>query len=260
MIRTVLFTFVFAIISVMVSPSTAQTFSENDIRIVQRALTNSGYKAGGVDGRFGGKTASAIRVYQSDWMLVETGKISTELIARLTREHPATRARNQKSQNNPDCEAENKFPQAREILIIEGNCIDGLLNGDGKIIWRLIKQGQWNETRTSGQFRNGKVNGRGISIWPSGNRYEGEYRDGKRNGRGIFTWAGGNRYEGEYRDGKKHGSGIFTWPDGGRYEGEYRDGKQNGQGTELWSNGNRYEGEYLGGKKHGQWHFHLGRW
>ena len=39
-----------------------------------------------------------------------------------------------------------------------------------------------------------KLNGRGIDVMASGDRYEGEYQDGVRRGQGVFTWANGNRY------------------------------------------------------------------
>lgn len=39
-------------------------------------------------------------------------------------------------------------------------------------------------------------------TWPDGTRIEGEWRDGKLHGRGVATFADGNRYEGEWRDGE----------------------------------------------------------
>ena len=69
----------------------------------------------------------------------------------------------------------------------------------------------------------------------------GEFKDDKMNGRGLYTWASGDRYEGQWKDDKRNGQGIFTWTDGKRYEGEYKDDKRNGQGIYTWANGNRYE-------------------
>ena len=39
-------------------------------------------------------------------------------------------------------------------------------------------------------------------TWPDGTHYEGEYRDGKMHGRGVQTEPDGTRHEGEYRDGE----------------------------------------------------------
>ena len=39
------------------------------------------------------------------------------------------------------------------------------------------------------------------------------------NGKGITTWQDGKKYNGEYLDDKKHGYGIFEWNNGKKYEG-----------------------------------------
>ena len=82
-----------------------------------------------------------------------------------------------------------------------------------------------------GDVENGKPNGVGILIFPSGSKYVGEWKDGKRTGHGTFTSHEGWKYVGEYKDDKRHGQGTYTFSDGRKYEGEWKDGKMNGQGT-----------------------------
>jgi peptidoglycan hydrolase-like protein with peptidoglycan-binding domain len=55
------------------------------IRSVQRSLAKLGYKSAGTDGRLGAETMRAIRVFEGDQALPETGRISGPLIARLAR-------------------------------------------------------------------------------------------------------------------------------------------------------------------------------
>ena len=101
----------------------------------------------------------------------------------------------------------------------------------------------------------GRASGQGIAEWRSGAlvaRNEGEYRNGKLNGRGTWTGLRGERYEGEYRDGKGHGQGIAVSPDGNRYEGQWGDGRPNGRGIETLRNGDRYDGEWRNGRKDGR--------
>jgi hypothetical protein len=75
--------------------------------------------------------------------------------------------------------------------------------------------------------------------------YEGEFRFGKMEGRGVETWADGRRYEGDFKGGKKDGEGTFYWPNGSKYIGSWRNGKQHGLGILT-------EAETLE-KRHGQW-------
>ena len=103
----------------------------------------------------------------------------------------------------------------------------------------------------TGGCQNNLAQGRGVLQWfkdgKPGSRYEGEYRGGKMNGRGVLTLVSGASYEGEYRDDKENGQGVFTAKNGSRYVGEVRDGKPNGQGTLKLANGNTYSGTWTKG-------------
>jgi peptidoglycan hydrolase-like protein with peptidoglycan-binding domain len=55
------------------------------IRSVQRSLAKLGYKAGAANGKLTPETARAIRAFEADQALPETGRISGPLLARLGR-------------------------------------------------------------------------------------------------------------------------------------------------------------------------------
>jgi hypothetical protein len=76
-----------------------------------------------------------------------------------------------------------------------------------------------------GEFQNVR-HGKGLMIWPSGDRYEGWYKDNREDGLGTFTWSTGDRYEGSWKQGKPHGLGVKTNADGTLFhEGQWKDGK-----------------------------------
>lgn len=53
------------------------------VRTVQQSLQAAGYAPGGVDGKLGPATARAIREFEIDHKMVETGRVSGRLIRRL---------------------------------------------------------------------------------------------------------------------------------------------------------------------------------
>jgi peptidoglycan hydrolase-like protein with peptidoglycan-binding domain len=64
----------------------AETAEAQDvIRSVQRSLAKLGYKAGSANGRLTPETARAIRAFEGDQALPETGRVSGPLISRLAR-------------------------------------------------------------------------------------------------------------------------------------------------------------------------------
>jgi hypothetical protein len=147
---------------------------------------------------------------------------------------------------------------------IKGNCVNG--------VGTFEMKGEYTYT---GQFKNGKADGRGEAISPNGERYEGLFKDDKFDGQGTYTFANGNKYVGEFKEdvfngkgtlyatnGDKYvgefknnlywGQGTYTYANGGKYVGEFKDGKENGQGTYTFANGGKYVGEFVDRKFQGQ--------
>jgi len=224
--------------------ATAQTTV--DVELVQEELAEA-YDVGEDDGILGPQTRAAIRAYERDWQLPETGEITNDLIARLNREHPHTRSQWFTLQGR-NCVAWKKEPEARETATWSGECVDGKATGSGTLVWQFQVNGETKQSTYEGSYQAGKPHGLGVLTLANGDRYEGEYRDGERHGQGVYTWADGDRYEGEYRNDKQHGRGVLAWADGDRYEGEFRDGESHGQGVYTWADGDRYEGEFRDGK------------
>ena len=194
----------------------------SNVRDVQRELSNLGYPVGKVDGKFGKQTAGAIEKYEKDWQLPVTGKISDELLARLTHEHPDTKGRMQKVDNS-NCEVWNSYPQPRELITFEDCKSDGPANATGTVVWRWFGGGDWQTATYEGQYKDGKMNGTGLLQYPNGDRYEGEFKDDLPHGNGVHEWSRGNTYEGEWLKGKPHGEGVFL-NNGARYAGTWQNG------------------------------------
>ena len=57
------------------------------------------------------------------------------------------------------------------------------------------------------------ANGKGYTIYASGNYYHGELKDGNKNGHGTFTFANGDKYVGDWKD-KMNGHGTSTYANG----------------------------------------------
>ncbi|MBO6919971.1 MAG: caspase family protein [Rhizobiaceae bacterium] len=232
------------------NPQSPEAFSQTEIRIVQTQLRKKGYGIETVDGIAGSQTRDAIIEYQSDWQIAETGQISRELIDRLQRKHPDTKARMVKAANS-DCELYDTSPEARMTLEVTGTCKDGDVVGRGEIIWTYMRQGKFVTSEYKGNFVNGKISGFGTRKFISGNIYRGEMINGIRNGRGKLTYANGDVYEGHYEDGERHGRGIYSFASGSVYEGTYKNGLKDGYGVYRRSSGSVYEGPYKDGVRHG---------
>jgi hypothetical protein len=223
--------------------------SDADVKLVQKKLAD--YGAGKANGKMGNKTRNAIRAYQKDWQIQETGEITPDLISRLKRKHPATRSQWIKT-DKQDCKVWNPRPAPHEVATWTGDCFDGKLSGTGKLAWSYVKRGKSLQSSFEGQWKDGKPHGQGVLTKADGDRYEGQWKDGKKHGQGVFTYASGSRYKGQYRDGKKHGQGVYTGANGDRYEGQVKNDKPYGKGVYTFADGSRYEGYFIDGSPSGQ--------
>ena len=97
-----------------------------------------------------------------------------------------------------------------------GPCVSGLAEGEGRARGRATYEGG---------FKAGKKHGKGLKVWPNGDRYQGDFVDDRKEGTGIYVWGrgewAGERYEGGYLDDKRHGQGVYRWPTGDVYAGPW---------------------------------------
>ena len=112
----------------------------------------------------------------------------------------------------------------------------------GKIVW---KDGSWYD----GEFEDGKINGTGTYDWGNKRKYVGEWKEGKMNGKGKLMYSDGTYYEGEFTSGKKNGHGKYVWEINKYYIGQWKDDKPNGKGVYhkygketkgFWANGHLF--------------------
>ena len=164
-----------------------------------------------------------------------------------------------------------EFNDINNILIYEGEFLNGERNGKGKI---FDEEGK---LKYVGEFRHGKTHGVGKEYNSHGElKYIGYYLYGKKNGKGKEYYdykLNEIKFEGEYLNDKRwtgigydHNKNIiFELKDGKGYvkeykedyynlsylifEGEYLNGKRHGKGKEYGLNTLIFEGEYLNGKR-----------
>ena len=67
-------------------------------------------------------------------------------------------------------------------------------------------------------------------ILPNGAKYTGQWLNGKRDGKGIQIWMDGSRYEGEWAGDRANGNGKLYHADGDIYEGSWKDDRADGFG------------------------------
>ena len=89
----------------------------------------------------------------------------------------------------------------------------------------------------AGQWKDGHMDSYGIKYEYKKHRvlYNGEWRKGKMHGKGTHTYRNGEIYEGEWAEGKRHGKGIYTYAnieysDGRVFEGILENGRSMGLG------------------------------
>ena len=83
--------------------------------------------------------------------------------------------------------------------------------------------------RYAGSFLNGLYHGKGTMILSDGSFLSGEWKNGKLNGKGANLTNNGNFYSGNFLDGKKEGKGYMLYKDNGILQGEWKADQFNGR-------------------------------
>lgn len=102
----------------------------------------------------------------------------------------------------------------------------------------------------SGSMTNGKKEGR--CMWYDEREratLEGEFKDDKLEGRGLKRFDNGQVYEGDFKKGVEEGRGILTMVDGRKFEGPFSNGKANGKGFLITDTGKRIEQTWKEGRR-----------
>lgn len=97
------------------------------------------------------------------------------------------------------CVVYNPNPRSGETISWSGGCRNGLAHGAGTVSWFV--HGTPNG-RYEGILNNGRMNGNGTAIYPSGNRYVGEFKDGVPDGWGTYILADGREMSGNWQAGR----------------------------------------------------------
>ncbi|MFH1045030.1 MAG: hypothetical protein V1796_08335 [Pseudomonadota bacterium] len=113
--------------------------------------------------------------------------------------------------------------------IYRGGCKGGLAEGYGEAK---------GTAEYRGEFHAGRKHGKGVKIWPSGDRYEGEFAQDHKEGIGRYSWSArgptaGERYSGAYVEDRRHGHGVYEWPSGDRYAGPWANDEVTGMPTPM---------------------------
>lgn len=136
--------------------------------------------------------------------------------------------------------------EVSENANVTGHCKSGdCENGTGVM--------EYKNATYQGEFRNGKLHGKGLLRFNDGDSYEGEFANNLKEGRGHFiSVVDGWEYKGELLNDWFDGTGVFTNQHGDRYEGQFSKGFYSGYGTIEYELGEEAEED--------EYHSYYGEW
>jgi hypothetical protein len=132
-------------------------------------------------------------------------------------------------------EIKNKQPNGIGVAIYNndhalryaGNFVNGMYQGKGTM---LFKNGAF----LTGDWKNGKLNGKGCNLTVNGNIYMGPFSDGKREGKGNLIYSDNSILQGEWRNDKFNGRSIYIPASAATVSDNiYVDDKKNGTGYQY---------------------------
>ena len=102
----------------------------------------------------------------------------------------------------------------------------------------------------SGNFKNGKKEGKGKFICTGQYTYEGQWKNDRLNGRGILkVWGTDEVFDGYFKDDLKI-KGTWTISKKEKFIGKFKNNLPHGKGK-LFEENNIYTGDFYNGEKHG---------
>jgi len=120
----------------------------------------------------------------------------------------------------------------------DGQCVNGLAEGSGSARGRAEYRGD---------FKNGMKHGKGVKVWPNGDRYEGDFIEDRKEGFGSYSFGRGpwlgERYEGDWLADRREGYGVYRWPTGDIYRGPWHEDRITGASTPMMQARSRFAAE-----------------
>ncbi len=141
--------------------------------------------------------------------------------------------------NKPNCRFWVNCYVPDQIVTWSGTCSGGFADGQG-----TLKSSPSAET---GTLSNGKMHGRWVLRFASGQVEEGPFVDGKRHGRWVVRSAKGTVGKGLFVDGEMHGRWVYRYANGTVAEGPLVDGKPQGRWVVRHRDGKVTETVYVDG-------------
>ncbi|XP_056643717.1 MORN repeat-containing protein 3-like isoform X2 [Diorhabda sublineata] len=87
-----------------------------------------------------------------------------------------------------------------------------------------------------GDWKNGKMHGEGLRVYPGIGFYIGNFKKSKRSGYGQMWYDCGAFYDGDWVDDLREGLGLYVREDGNRYEGSWYKDLKHGTGRFYFLN------------------------
>ncbi len=129
------------------------------------------------------------------------------------------------SENSNQKVSVNHHLSTTRSIYYEGEWKNNRRDGKGKLI--INKNGK--TKKYSGQFINGKLNGKGI-LETDIAKYFGIFKNNRLNGQGVYENQNGEKYIGGFQNFKFDGKGTYTFKDKSLYIGDFKSGKLHGRG------------------------------
>ena len=116
----------------------------------------------------------------------------------------------------------------------------------------LVKKKIFENGEYTGQFKDGKMEGRGTFYFNNGDKYEGDIKNNIFEGKGAYYYHNGEKYVGDFKKNMRDGRGVFYYKNGDLYEGEWKKHKRHGKGVIYYEDGTRQMGDFKDDKPYGK--------
>ncbi|HJU99380.1 MAG TPA: energy transducer TonB [Burkholderiaceae bacterium] len=149
----------------------------------------------------------------------------------------------------PDCLIANPAPVDDEQVSWSGGCKDGYADGMGVLNWSVRGRPHGGY---EGVLVKGVPNGPGFLLLEDDASLQGDFKDGKLEGKGVYTGPKGSKLNVNFVAGVPNGIADYSTPLGDSYHGEWQGNYPEGQGKMNYGAGGSYEGGWAHGEFSGK--------